>query len=273
MTAAPHDLASWALFLSKAEIPVLKNTARELARLSLDEDNLSPRALTLVVSQDPMMVFRILRYMQRHKRELQLQDLVLVEQAIMMMGMSAFFREIPPTPLVEDTMRGNLQALTHLLKLIHRAHRAAHYAYEWGVMLKDFHVLETRTAALLHDLAEMLLWCFAPDRMMEIFKLQQADKALRSHDAQQKVLRFRLSQLQLLLVETCELPPLLARLMYDGAKVEQQVMNVSLAVNLARHAANGWGDAALPDDYRDIAEFLRVDVERVMSLVGAPPIA
>jgi HD-like signal output (HDOD) protein len=272
MAIAPNNLESWAHYLCNAEIPVLKNTARELQKLALNEENLSPRALTMVVSQDPMMVFRILRYMQTHKRKLQLQDLVLVEQAIMMMGMSTFFRDIPPAPLVEDAMRNNLQALTHLLKLIHRAHRAAHYAYEWGVMLKDFHVMETRTAALLHDLAEMLLWCFAPDKMMAIFKLQQSDKTLRSHDAQQQVLGFRLSQLQLLLVETCELPPLLARLMYDDAKGEQQVMNVTLAVNLARHASNGWDDAALPDDYRDIAEFLRLDVERVMSIVGAPPL-
>jgi len=43
-----------------------------------------------------------------------------------------------------------------------------------------------------------------------------------------------------------------------------------LAVNFARHSANGWDDAALPDDYRDIAELLRVDTVKVMRLVGAP---
>ncbi len=46
----------------------------------------------------------------------------------------------------------------------------------------------------------------------------------------------------------------------DGrANADQpRVRNVQLAVNLARHSANGWDDAALPDDYKDIGELLRV---------------
>ena len=53
---------------------------------------------------------------------------------------------------------------------------------------------------------------------------------------------------------------------------EHRAKNVSLAVNLARHSANGWDDAALPDDYRDVAEFLRVDVEKAKSIIGVPSI-
>jgi hypothetical protein len=51
---------------------------------------------------------------------------------------------------------------------------------------------------------------------------------------------------------------------------ETRVKNVTLAVNLARHSANGWDDAALPDDYHEIAEFLRVDIERAKFLIGVP---
>jgi hypothetical protein len=58
--------------------------------------------------------------------------------------------------------------------------------------------------------------------------------------------------------------------MQDSAAGEQRVRNVQLAVNFARHSAHGWDDAALPDDYRDIAELLRMDVDRVMRLVGVP---
>ncbi len=49
--------------------------------------------------------------------------------------------------------------------------------------------------------------------------------------------------------------------------------NVTLAVNLARHSATGWDDAALPVDYRDIGELLRIDPERVKVLVGVTPAA
>ena len=117
------------------------------------------------------------------------------------------------------------------------------------------------------------MWCFAPDKMNTIYAMQQADKTLRSAAVQQEVLGFKLLDLQKELVEAFQLPPLLSKLMQDSASNEQRVRNVTLAVNLARHSANGWDDAALPDDYKDIAELLRMDIARVLRIVGVPDIA
>jgi HD-like signal output (HDOD) protein len=267
----PEDLNAWVSFLSSAEIPVLKHTAREMERLQLDDDNLTARAIAAVVNHDPMMAFRVLRHMQAHKNKQQLQDLVLVEQAIMMMGISPFFRDLPPQPIVQDTLKNNLPALTHLLKLIHRSNRAAHYAFEWGVLLRDLRLEETRIAALLHDLVEILMWCFAPEKMMKIFEMQQADKTLRSTKAQEDIFGFKLSELQLLLIESCQLPPLLSKLLDESSAKDQQVKSVSLAANLARHSANGWDDAALPDDYAELAKLLRVDATRAKQIAGGSP--
>jgi len=47
------------------------------------------------------------------------------------------------------------------------------------------------------------------------------------------------------------------------------VRNVSLAVNLARHAANGWDNAALPDDYISISELLQMQTDDVIVMIGA----
>ncbi|MGB7816818.1 MAG: HDOD domain-containing protein [Methylotenera sp.] len=267
---AAKDINAWVDFIRTAEIPVLKQTARGIARLQEDEDKLSARAITSAVLNDPMMVFRVLSYSQKHKGKQQLQDLLQVEQAILMMGTASFFRDIPPSFLVEDALKNNLSALAHLLRLIRRAHRAAYFAADWATHLADLHAEEVRIAALLHDLSEMLMWCFAPDKMNSIFAMQQADKTLRSHSVQQEVLGFKLHDLQKELVDLFQLPPLLSKLMQDGASGEQRVRNVTLAVNLARHSANGWGDAALPDDYRDIAELLRLDIDRTMRIIGVP---
>jgi hypothetical protein len=57
--------------------------------------------------------------------------------------------------------------------------------------------------------------------------------------------------------------------MDDENAKQPRVRNVELAVNLARHSANGWDDAALPDDYKDIGELLRTPAEQVMVMVGA----
>jgi HD-like signal output (HDOD) protein len=264
------DIKTWVNFINTANIPVLKQTARELAHLREDEDKLSARAITSIVLNDPMMVFRVLSYSQKHKGRHQLQDLLQVEQAVLMMGTTAFFRDIPPNFLVDDVLKSNLLALTHLLKLIRRAHRAAHFAAEWATHLADLHAEEVRVAALLHDLAEMLMWCFAPEKMNTIYAKQRADKSLRSHVVQQEVLGFVLHDLQKALVEAFQLPPLLVKLMEDEAANEQRVKNVILAVNLARHSANGWDDAALPDDYHDVAEFLRMDIDRAKRIIGVP---
>lgn len=260
----------WVAFFKKTEIPVLKHTLRELTELQQDDDRLSARAITLAVLGDPMMVFRVLSYAQQHKGRNQLQDLLQVEQAVIMMGTTAFFKNLMPINLVEKVLSSQLVALTHLLKLIKRAHRAAYFAADWAVYLKDFHSEEVRIAALLHDLAEMLMWCFNPEKMNEIFNHQQANKSLRSSVVQEAVLGFKLHDLQVALVEHFKLPPLLSKLMDDDHAEDQRVKNVVLAVNFTRHSANGWEDAALPDDYKAIAEFLHVDKQRVMRILGVP---
>jgi len=270
MDTASYDVSQWIDFLSKKPIPVLKHTARELERLQEDEVKLSAREITSIVLNDPFMVFRVISYANKHQGKHQLQDLIQVEQAILMMGTDAFYRNLPASPLVEEQLKSNIPALTHLLRLIKRAHRAAYFASDWAAMHKDFHSEEVRIAALLHDLAEMLMWCFAPEKMNTIFDMQQADKNLRSKAIQEEILGFKLVDLQKKLVEVFQLPPLLSKLMEDQGANEPRAINVALAVNLARHSSNGWDDAALPDDYSDIADFLRVDVARAKFIIGVP---
>ena len=75
----------WLKRISKVHIPVLKQTARSLAKLKLDEDNVSARDITFAVLSDPFMVFKILSYANNNPGKRQLQHIVEVEQAIMMM--------------------------------------------------------------------------------------------------------------------------------------------------------------------------------------------
>ncbi len=270
MNAETNHAAAWLKRLSRVNIPVLKQTARSLAELKLDEDNLSARDISTVVLNDPFMVFKVLSYAKKHPGKRQVQDLVEIEAAIIMMGTSTFYRELSADLLVDDRLQSDIPALTHLLQLIKRAHRAAYYAADWAALQKDLHSEEIWIAALLHDFAEMLMWCFAPDKMNKIFALQHANKALRSKDVQQHVLGFHLMDLQKELIRVYGMPPLLSQLMDDEQTLDKRATNVSLAVNLARHSANGWDDAALPDDYEAIAKFLHVDVERVLFLIKHP---
>jgi HD-like signal output (HDOD) protein len=271
MLQQPKSMAAWLAFLRQADIPVLKHTTRELERLRADEALLNARSIAHVVTDDPLMTVKLLRYMQTHKHRNQTYELVDVKEALLMMGLDTFFREVPATPISEDMLHGHLEALVHLLHTVRRAQRAAHYAFDWALRLHDLHAEEVHVSALLSHVAEMLMWCFNPRQMLEIRKRQEADKLLRSADVQKQVLGFTSLELQRELTVEWQLPALLMNLMDPSQANTIRVRNVMLAVDLARHSVQGWDDAALPNDYREIGTLLRMEPDKVMALVRDGP--
>ena len=265
-----RKLSEWVNFLTTAEIPVLKQTARNIAILEQDEQHLNARSFANAVKNDPLMTVKLLRHMQAHKHRCQVHDVMEIEQIVLMLGLETTLKKVPAKPLAEEILgRSNMNALVNLLKAAHRANIASSYAFDWAIRLHDLHFAEIRMAALLHDIAEMLMWCFAPQEMLKIQQLQKLDKTLRSSAAQEKFLGFPLHQLQHELAVKWKLPELLITLMDDHNSNLQRVRNIVLAVNLARHSANGWDDAALPDDYEEIARLLHLQAADIMTIVGA----
>lgn len=268
MSGQEKNLDYWLAFLTAAEIPTLKQTARELERLRAREDDLGARAVANVVMHDPLMSVKLLRHLQNHKHSRQQRDLVQLEQAVIMLGLNPFFRDVSASPIVEDMLRQHLDALVKLLRTVQQAQCAARYAFDWALLLHDLHAEEARIAALLSYLGEMLMWCFNPLPMLEIRRMQAADKTLRSAAVQEQVLGFRGVELQHALVTHWQLPELLQDMMDPAQAEHPRVRNVMLAINLARHSANGWDDAALPDDYKDIGALLRMKPEEVRAMVA-----
>ena len=272
MTTAPENfrkLTKWIQFLEEVDIPVLRRTANDLATLKESESSPSARNVAQIIRRDPLMTVKLLRHLQKHKNKRQQQEIMQVEQALIMLGVERALEQIPAEPLVENLLQNRTTALIHLLQRIHRAHVASNYAFEWAVRLHDTHFEETRTAALLHDITEILLSCFVPDKMLAIDHMQQQDKTLRSVAAQEAVLGFAIYDLQAALVEAWALPELLNMLLDEEHADHPRIRNVILAVNLARHSAHSWDDAALPDDYTAIGELLRVTPDEVKILVRA----
>jgi hypothetical protein len=73
-----------------------------------------------------------------------------------------------------------------------------------------------------------------------------------------------LYQLKLALAEAWHLPSLLIQLMDPQHTENPRVRNVKLAVDLARHSANGWNNAALPDDFAGIRDLLHINQETLI---------
>lgn len=272
MSQQPKSMEGWVALFGQADVPVLRHTARELERLRADQTLLNASSIANIVTDDPLMTLKLLRYMQMHKPHSQAYEMVDVKQMLLMMGLDTFFRAVPAKPMVEDQLHGHLDALVCLLQTVRRAQRSANYAFDWALRLHDLHAGEVLVSALLSHVAEMLMWCFNPGQMLEIRRRQQADKTLRSVDVQTDVLGFAGVELQRQLTLKWNLPELLQNLMDPALSQSPRVRNVLLAVNLARHSAQGWDDAALPDDYREIGSLLRMEPDRVMSLVRTGPL-
>jgi len=102
---------------------------------------------------------------------------------------------------------------------------------------------------------------------MDIARRQQANTSLRSADVQRQVLNVTLAELQQALMRAWRLPELLIQISDDQASPSPQVRNVQLAIRLARHTARGWDNAALPDDYSDIASLLNMGIDPTIQLL------
>ncbi len=269
MQQGAKDLQGWVSFIGSVEIPILKQTARDLQTLRDEGDKTSAHDISKIIARDPLMTTLLLRYLQQHKRRSQTNEVLEVEQALLMLGVEPFFNHVVSKVSVEEILGKHIPALVETLHVVHRSHRASSYAFDWAVRMRDLHFEEVRIAALLRDMTEILMWCFAPAEMLKVKALQDKDKSMRSGTAQEDVFGFRLVSLQRELVKEWKLPALLLKLMDAENNKLPRVLNVVLADRLSRHSAHGWDDAALPDDYKDIGALLKMKVEEVMEIVGA----
>ena len=260
-------LNAWVSYLDRAQLPILRRTVTELASLRQREDELNGRELTAVILHDPIMTVKVLRYLESHRGRSQTTDITTIDRAIMMIGTTPFFRQFSAQPLIEENLADYPLALEGMMQVMSRARHAALYALDWSVLRHDIDTDEVVIAALLRDLAEMLLWCFAPGQMLEIRDRMRRDPTLRSAAAQQEVLSFRVIELQIALASTWHLPKLLLSLMDESRAELPRTQCVTLAVALARHSANGWSDAALPDDFSAIGDLLKISPDEVWERV------
>jgi HD-like signal output (HDOD) protein len=267
LTRALPDLAAWTAHFRTAEIPVLAQTADALEALRLNEDVVDANSMGEMISNDPLMTLKVLAHAATNRSPRVITDVETVTSALVMIGISPFFRAFGPQPTVEDRLAHAPLALQGLNDTIQRSHRGANFALGFAVHRMDHDAPVIHAAALLHDFAEMLLWCHAPSLALQIREAQQADSTLRSSTAQHAVLNIELADLQQALMKAWRLPELLVRISDDRHADNAGVQSVTLALRLARHTSKGWDNPAIPDDVNDIATLLNLSQTAALQLV------
>lgn len=268
------SLRAWTQAFADAEIPILPGSVAELAQLhAIEEANGTMDAHTLAESfgNDPLMTLKVLIHVARFCMRQNVEPPETLVGSIVMQGVGPFFHSFSNSPDILDWLKATPEALSGLIKVITRARRASLFAMRFAVHRQDEDVVVVQEAALLHDFAEMLLWCHAPKLASEIARRQKADFRVRSADIQKEVLGIELVDLGQALMQHWRLPPLLIQATDDHHAHHPQVRTVMLAVRLARHTQYGWTDphaqAALPDDIADIAQLLTLSTDATKRLL------
>jgi HD-like signal output (HDOD) protein len=241
----PSSIEGWAGAFDPGSLPVLANTAELIESWRANEDAVDAHGLAQELESDPLMTIKLLALVaQRCRRPgMDRGGPETVTESLVMMGIAPFFRAFGAQTTVEQTLADQPAALAGLSRVYRRSHRAAAFAHE---------------AALLHDLAELLLWLRAPALALEIDRRQKADPTLRSAGVQRELLQTTLPDLQRALMTRWQLPAALERLVGQPNSSDPRAVNVRLAVRVARHSALGWDNPALPDDVREIADLLQL---------------
>jgi len=264
---APRDLAAWTAHLHGADIPVLAETSEALEALRANEDQVDANSLGELIASDPLMTLKLLAYACTHRSARMVTDTETVIAALVMMGIGPFFRAFGLKPTVEDWLADQPEALDGLQETLRRSHRAANFALGFAVHRMDHDAPVIHAAALLHDFADLLVWCHAPALALAIRAKQDADPTLRSSAAQLAVLHIELPDLQQALMKAWRLPELLVRVSDDRHAEHPSVRSVTLALRLARHTAHGWNNPAIPDDVAEIAALLNISAAATLQLL------
>ncbi|PKO48881.1 MAG: histidine kinase [Betaproteobacteria bacterium HGW-Betaproteobacteria-4] len=263
-------VAPWVEHFKSIEVPVLRHTVHQLAELRETANTINTRKLATVIAHDPLMTLRLFQYMQANRSRRQSADITTIERSLVMIGTQNFYDSIQDPPILEQQLKGYPKAMLGLLKVIARSRAASQWARDWALLRQNVSFDEIAMAALLHDLVEILLWCFAPNLAIRAKERLASEPGRRSSQIQQEVFGAPLDEIAVELITHWGLPPLLCSLLNPADAEVANVRNVKLAVDLARHSANGWNDPALPDDYREIEALLHIGHSNLLERIGAP---
>lgn len=281
-----RSVKEWAAYLDTVDLPVLRRTAEALGRLAKTADKVTSADLAQVILHDPMLTLRVLRLANRPRSARFENEVTMVEHAVVVIGVTPLFQQFSRLSVLEDLLQTKERALEDIHCALSQAFHAAYLARDWAILRMDMQAEELYVAALLHDFAHLVMGCVAPGDMQKVQRLRRKER-ISAEEAETRVFGFPLCRLQDELALAWRIPELTLSLM-DPRNVERPRSRLVLvAAEVVRHAAKGWYNEALEQDYAAVAEMLRISPDDAAALVhvdcavsargwkryGVPPLA
>lgn len=245
-------------------LPVLARTVRELAQCR-EDDEIGANEIADVVLHDPFMVLKTLLRANAMAKGRLSTEITTVTHAIMRMGSHPFFEMFSELPTLEEKLAPHPQALALCRRLMSTLDHAAYLGHAFAIERKDTESEEIYVATLLRGHAELLMWSFYPEQMLEYCK-QRARQHPPFDGLQEEILGFRLRAYSEACLETWSFPSMLQLLMSDDLS-KARVPPSALALRIAKLAEKGWYHEAMFDAERDVAAMLRLPFDDTVHLI------
>lgn len=272
MNGLPGTIHEWVTFLETRDVPVLRRTIAEFAKLRANAENISGSQLAVVILRDPLMTLKLLRLANGSRRGRLSNEITSVEHAIMMMGVGPMFKQFSTLVALKDLLADQPQSLDSLRQVYCRALHAAYQARQWAIQHQDIRVEEVYISALLHDMTNMMLWIYAPDRAKEIRDTVRREKIYYSK-AHEQVMGFSVEDFRIALAGAWQFPRMLAELVDCRNAGVPRAQGVLLAVSIAHLAERGWYGTQMDACLEAMADTLNLPLEVTIWLVHQTAVA
>ncbi len=220
-------VGQWAAYFENQALPVMHRSKVLMTQLEAAEgERLSPRDLSDIVLQDPLLCLCLLREAERRKSHRLDHETTTALAAILQLGVDEFRTLLLSSPEIEDSNKG-------LLKVEARARVASQIALIWSNGRRDLNPEEVAVAALLAGAGDLLLWVYAAEIPQKAEDELYSGRARRSTQAQLQTCGFTFKQLTLQCAERWKLPALVIQLLRGAESLRAQLTRV--CSNAARH--------------------------------------
>ncbi len=223
-------------WIGEKSLPALRRTTTDLEDLYKSDDPFEH--LSDVIHRDPGMACHVLTCANSVQHQHFGMPVTTIEHAAMMLGLDRI-KSIPEKLAVIEPEKSDV-GRRELLSTYSRSHHAATQAAAWARLRADMVPLEVFAATLLHNLGEMAIWAFQPDKAEEIDDLVHGTGHQSRETAQLHVLGFTCNALSIELARLWKLPLLVHDSLNHENAEKPRIKIILLAHEIARNAEKNW---------------------------------
>uniref|UniRef100_UPI002598AD14 GAF domain-containing protein n=1 Tax=uncultured Deefgea sp. TaxID=1304914 RepID=UPI002598AD14 len=148
---------AWLQFWDRRAIPILQESRNQLMGMIRRADLIRPGEVAEIVARDPLLTAQVLRMMNQRQKSSMSADVVAIESAILLIGVTPFLERFARAQTVESVMLPAHQAeYGQLLKRVFEARLARRLATVFANKRFDAKLGEIQAAAVLANLCESL---------------------------------------------------------------------------------------------------------------------